>query len=128
MVGFFLFSGGIMAAICAWFLYHIPVSDGYDFLALLVVAFGAFNLGLNIPDRSIRRKIGSAILFLFCFGAAFMSFAISPYLLGGAFLILAIGEVISWWSERERMYRSYYHAFMIGLSIIFVLFILLYYA
>ncbi len=128
MFVFFLFSGAIMAAVCAWFLYQIPVSDGYDFLALLVVALGAFNLGLIIPERSLRLKIGSAIFFLLGFSAAFMSFAISPYLLGGAFLILAVGALIGWWIERERSTRSYYHAFMIGLSIIFVLFILLYYA
>jgi len=128
MVLTYVITGLLLGVLSSWLLYGIPASDGYDLLALVVVTFAAFDTGMTFPESSSWRKVGAGILFVLIFTSAFLSFAISPYLLGAAYLFYTIGGSLSWWIDRVKSPHNRVYALFSSISLIFTIFVFLFFA
>ena len=125
---FLYFGAGLSAGlIVSWTLYRIPVSDGYDLLALLAVSCAAFDLGRRIGTHALRRSLGIGLVFILVFICVYLCFALSPYLLGAAFLIHAAGSVSGWLRQRPISGRAYIQATFSGSSLVLSIFVLIFY-
>jgi len=123
MVIIFFVSGLLFGSIFSWLLSGMPVSDGYDLLALFAVAFAAFDLGsigLNAPSA---QRIFSAILFILIFACTYLSIIFSPILLGMSFMFLTVGKAVNWYTARAVELKKKLFAVATGFHLLLTIFI-----
>jgi dolichol kinase len=124
--GYFI-TGLLFGIVLSLFLYGVPVSDGYDGLALLAGMSAAFDFGINFLDRRIKDKITAGFFLMIIGVCAFLSFSFSPYFLAGGFLFLMITMLIGWHRDDKKTGSHKFYAIFSGFSLVITLFISFYY-
>ncbi len=123
MVIMFLASGLLIGGIFSWILSGMPVSDGYDLLALSAVSFAAFDAGFMLIDAPNTQRIFSVILFILIFACTYSSIIFSPVLLGISFMLLTIGQGVNWYTAPPAMIKKSYYVAATGFHLLLAIFI-----
>lgn len=127
MIFGYFFAGLFFSIVFSLFLYRVPVSDGYDSLALLAVMITGFDFGINFLDSRLKYKIIAGLFLGIISTCTLLSFTFSPYFLGGGFLFLMIRMLLGWYQVGNKTVKSKIYAVFAGFSAGITAFISFYY-